>query len=94
MMTIISIGKDSHLIPIIEIALTYDTQWKNIQYFDLLSVIFCSQLGLNSVVDLVTSMSNIIPTEIAESYKDSRKVSIFVEGSSKKAEYIDGIRFF
>ena len=46
------------------------------------------------MADLVTAVSNTIPNKTSASYEESRKVSIFVEGSSKKAEYIDGIGFF
>ena len=91
MMTTISIGKDSHSIPMIEIAPTHETQWKKIQSFDRLSDILRDQLGSHSVADLVTAMSNTIPTETAAAYEEARTVSKVVEGATTKAEYLDGI---
>ena len=64
MITIIT-SKDIHLILMTRIAPMHKTKWNNIQYFDRLFDILCVQLVLYSVAELVTTMSNAIPTEIA-----------------------------
>ena len=76
-----------------EIAPKQKTQWKNIQYFNRLSDMLRGQLGSNSVADIVTGMSNPIPTETPAAYEEARKVSNVVEGTAAKAEYLDGIGF-
>ena len=93
MMNTISIGKYSHLIPMVEMAPTQKTQWKKIQSFDRLSNILCGQLGLHSVANILTPMSNSIPTETTAAYEEARTVSKVVEGSTTKAGYLDGIVF-
>ena len=93
MMTIINIGKDSHSIPMVEMATTLDTRWKTIQSFDRLSNIFHFQLGSHSVADLVTAMSNAIYTEMAAAYEEARAVSKVVQGAATKAENLDGIGY-
>ena len=45
------------------------------------------------MADLVTVVSNTIPTETAAAYKEARMVSKVVEGSATKLKYIDGIGF-
>ena len=64
-----------------------------IQSFNRLYDILRGQLGLYSVDDLVTAMSNSIPTEMVAAYEEARKVSKVVEGTSTKAEYLDDIGF-
>ena len=93
MMTNISIGKDSHLIPMMDIAPTHDNHWENTQYFDRLSEILCNKRGSYPVADLVNDMSNVIPTETEAAHEEARKVSKVVEGAATKAEYLDGIVF-
>ena len=63
----------------------HETQWNKIQSFDRLSDILCDQLGLNSVADILTAMSNSIPTETTAAYEEARKVSKVVEGAAIKA---------
>ena len=92
-MNTIIIGKDSHPISIMEMTHTHETQWKNIQSFNRLYDILRGQLGLYSVDDLVTAMSNSIPTEMVAAYEEARKVFEFVEGDATKADYLDGIGF-
>ena len=75
MMNTISIGKDSHSIPMMEMVPTHDTQRKTIQSFDRLSDILCGQLGSHLVSNLVTGMSNAIPTETEAAYEEARIVS-------------------
>ena len=91
MMTTISISKDSHLIPMMEMAQTHKTQWKKIQSFDCLSDILRGKLGLHSLTNLVTAMSNTIPTETAEAYEEARTPPKVVEGAVTKVEYLDDI---
>ena len=74
MMTTISIGKESQSILIVEMAPTHETKWKKIHSFDCLYDILRGQLGSHSVVNLLTHMSNTIPTETAAAYKESRTV--------------------
>ena len=62
MMTTISISKDSHSIPMMEIAPAHETQWNKIQSFYHLSDNLHGQLGSDSVTDLVITMSNSVPT--------------------------------
>ena len=76
-----------------EMAHINETQRKKIHYFDCLYYILCGQLGSHSVANIVTAMSNAIPTETSESCKEARTVSKVVEGTATKAEYLDGIRF-
>ena len=45
------------------------------------------------MADLVTSVSNAIPTETAAAYEESGTVSKVVEGAATKAEYLDDIGF-
>ena len=93
MMTTISIDKYSHSTPMTEMAPTHETQWKKIQYFNCLSNILRGQLGSNSVANIVTAMSNVIPTETAAEYKEARMVSNVVEGATTKSGYLNGIGF-
>ena len=93
MVTTISIGKDSHSIPIMDMDSTHKTHLNNIQSFDLLPNILRGQLGSHPVADIVTDLSNSIPTETAAAYEEARTVSKVVEGAATKAEYIDGIGF-
>ena len=93
MMTNIIIGKDSHLILMMEMAPTKYTQWKKIQSSDRLSDILRGKPGLHSVADLVTAISNNIPTEVAVAYKEARTASKVVEGAATKADYLYGIIF-
>ena len=72
---------------------THKTQLNNIQSFDLLPDILRGHLGSYPVADLVTDMSNAIPTETVAAYEEARTVSKVVEGAATKAEYIDGIGF-
>ena len=74
MMTTISIGKESQSILMVEMAPTHETKWKKIHSFDCLYDILRGQLGSHSVVNLLTDMSNTIPTETAAAYKESRTV--------------------
>ena len=76
-----------------EMVPTHNIQWKNIQSFDRLSDILRGNLGSNSVADIVTAMSNVINTEIAAAYEETRKVYKVVEGATTKVEYHDGIGF-
>ena len=45
------------------------------------------------MADLVTAISNAIPTETVAAYKEARTVSKVVEGAATKSEYLDGIGF-
>ena len=92
-MNTIIIGKDSHPISMMEMTHTHETQWKNIQSFNRLYDILHGQLLLYSVDDLVTAMSNSIPTEMVAAYEEARKVFEFVEGDATKADYLDSIGF-
>ena len=77
----------------VEMVPTHKTQWKKIQSFDHLSDILRGQLGLHSVANLVTAMSNTIINETAAAHNKARTVSKVVEGAATKAEYLDGILF-
>ena len=77
----------------VEMVPTHKTQWKKIQSFDHLSDILRGQLGLHSVANLVTAMSNTILNETAAAHNKARTVSKVVEGSTTKAGYLDGIVF-
>ena len=45
------------------------------------------------MADLLTAMSNAIPTETASTYEEARTIYKVVEGAATKAEYLDGIVF-
>ena len=92
-MTTISISKDIHLITIMVMVPTHETRWKNIHSLNRLSDILHVQLGLHPVDNIVTDMSNAVPTETAAAYEEARTVSKVAEGAATKAEYLDGIGF-
>ena len=89
----LSIGKDSHRIPITKMVCITSPSWEKQACFNRLTAALRGQLNSHSVTDLVTATAEYLPIETTAAFEEAMTVERRIENAATDVNHLDPVAF-